>query len=81
MQGLCLVPLEADSARQFHQGVKAAFAVAAQEEFGASDGDVVSDEEIDSSLNAPGAASYAVVLNGEEAGGEYFFRFEKRMRC
>ena len=54
---------------QFKARLCTAFAIAVEETFGPQPGEVVSDQEFQESVGAPGAVVYHVMLDGKQAGG------------
>lgn len=70
-----LVPLTADDREQFILDNQWAFRYGALEEFGArddhldADGEIISRETIEKSIDAPGNEAYRIVLDGRKVGG------------
>lgn len=68
-QIITLVPLEEHEKEKFIHNIQAAFKKAVIEEFGDSDGEVISKEDVEQSFNAKGAESYNIICNGQIVGG------------
>lgn len=63
-----------ESLADFKRGLQEAFAVALKEALGSSsEGPIPSDEDVESSIHAPGAVTYHIVLDGARVGGAVLF--------
>ena len=68
-KSMALVPVTENGREKFIRDLQAAFTVAVVETFGADAGEAIPREDIEQSMNAAGAETYRVMVNGEDAGG------------
>ncbi|MDQ7096622.1 GNAT family N-acetyltransferase [Desulfosporosinus sp. PR] len=66
---ISLVPINENERANFINALQAAFTVAVVKEFGESAGEVIPKEDIEKSMDAPGAETYHIVLDGQIVGG------------
>ncbi|MFH6785533.1 MULTISPECIES: GNAT family N-acetyltransferase [Methylobacterium] len=67
---ITLAPTHADDLAAFKRELQDAFAVAVIEEFGSlPDGPIPSDDDLDASIAAPGAAALRILRGGRKVGG------------
>lgn len=64
-----LKPLEINERKNFIKDLQEAFKVAAIEEFGENDKEVITKTEIEESLNSKGAQIFRITKDGENVGG------------
>lgn len=69
MKNITLMPLRAKHRKQFIKDLQAAFLVAVIEEYGEQQEEIISQEEIEESLDAKGAQAFQVVANKRIVGG------------
>lgn len=66
---ISLVPISKSDRAKFIDDLQVAFTVAAVKEFGESAGEVIPKEDIEKSMDAPGAETYHIMLEGQIVGG------------